>query len=94
MTLPDWTPTHCIHCLTYMGHDEGAWVEHDDGNGSGYRCPTCGHNWQAIPPDDWTGEMLVRTEREIQAPPIEHANRLDESPLYAGEKWTRDRLYG
>lgn len=86
MTLPDWVPTHCIHCQTYMGHDEGTWEEHDDGRGSGYRCPTCGHNWQAIPPEDWSGGLLVRTERELETPPLEYS--IDQlGPKYSGPKW-------
>lgn len=100
--LPDWVPTHCLHCLTYMGHDEAvkASCPHecnhsfDCRNGAQFQCPTCGHQWQVKPPEDWDGSPLIASEREIEAPPIEHADRLDESPLYTGEKWTRENIYG
>ena len=96
MTLPDWYPTHCLHCLTYRGHGESDRRPHPDDpeKASQYICPTCGYNWMVAPPEDWDGSLLIRPAREIQPPPPEYADHLDEKLIYAGSKWTREEVYG
>jgi len=79
---PEWIPKHCLHCMTYTGHGEEDFADcpnrscgHDEDHAthSGtYVCPTCGHSWMAIPPEDWDGSLLVRPEKPIPTPPPEY----------------------
>lgn len=78
---PDWLPKHCMHCMTYTGHDEHyrrpCPDECDCGHAAhsaSHVCPTCGHKWMGVPPEDWDGSLLVRAERPVPTPPPEHVD--------------------
>lgn len=80
MTLPDWLPYHCLHCQTYRANPEEEFVEcgsdhpeacdcDGDSHVGGYKCPTCGQNWKALPPEDWDGTLLVGAKKLRGDPP-------------------------
>lgn len=104
MTLPDWTPTQCMNCGIVLSCDERdfwecphRWCTHDPSisNHHGTKvCPLCGEKSFFIPGEDWDGGLITDAETEIAPPPIEHADRLEESLVYAGTKWTKENVFG
>lgn len=82
---PDWLPYHCLNCGAYRGHGESAFApcpdecshtfEHRNDGGGEYQCAVCGHAWMGLPPDEWDGSLLTRTEKPFQPPPQNHYGR-------------------
>lgn len=95
---PDWLPYQCLHCGTHRDGDAEAHVEcGSDEMGAcdcgsrchsgSYVCPVCGHGWKGLPPDDWDGISLTRTEKRFQKPPQNHYGR--EHLGFRRSKWGR-----
>lgn len=106
MSYEHWLPLHCLHCMSYVGHEEWRLApcpeecDCDSTNHTGtYVCPTCGNESMAIPPDEWDATILLSTERPLSMPPLEitlddmHTNKY-RGPAWAERLRTRQRWLG